>query len=102
MQRRFIDRVHSALSPVVNARLFDWVSGATSFLNPLALLPQLWLVIKQQNVEAISVAMWVVFVVIQGTFLLVGVKSRNTGVFVSMLLSMLISLSVILVVVYKT
>ncbi len=86
----------------VEHRYFNRVSGWVSLANSVALAPQLVSVIENENVEAVSIPMWLIFIALQTTFTLMGIKTKNTLMFWSMLVSILISLAVIGVVLYKT
>ncbi|MFH1631689.1 MAG: hypothetical protein ABIA47_01520 [bacterium] len=98
MSDRFIDKVARRLKLVIEWKYFDAVSGTVSLANPVAMAPQLWATIVSDNVEAVSVGMWWLFVAIQTTLALVGVKSRNLGLFISMVISILMSISIIAIV----
>jgi len=102
MQDSMMEGFQKFFKPITEWKHFDTFTGIVSLLNPAALLPQLWGVIISENVEAISIGMWMIFVIIQSTFALVAVKGRNLGMFASMLISILISLSIITIVWFKT
>ncbi|MBT3230784.1 hypothetical protein HN358_03315 [Candidatus Uhrbacteria bacterium] len=102
MSERLIDRLYRWLTWPLEHRYFNRVSGLITILNPIALVPQLKDVIIAEDVRAISIPMWAIFCVIQIVFTLVGIKTKNTLMFWSMLASILISIAVISVVFYRT
>lgn len=101
MQDKLIERLQKFFKPITGWGHFDTVSGAVTLLNPIALLPQLWGVIASENVEAVSIGMWVIFALLQCVFALIAVKGRNLGMFVSMLISIFISVSIATIVLLK-
>jgi hypothetical protein len=85
-----------------NNKLFDEITFIISFGNPIAMSVQLIDLIKNHdkviNSDVVSIPMWVLFIIIQFSFMLVGIKTKNLGLFISMVFSMIICLSVILIV----
>lgn len=102
MNSRSIDRLHELFRPVIEWKHFDSVSGFIALINPVALVPQLFTAVAADNVEGISTGMYWIFVLIQATFALIGIKSKNLGMFLSMVISVLISLAIIVVVTIKS
>lgn len=74
-------------------RWFDKITLVVSLGNPVAMADQLRVLIFSDNparYEGVSIPMWVIFIVLQFSFMFVGIKTKNLGVFVSMILSMII------------
>lgn len=94
--------LESKLSWLLQHKHFDTITGSLFFMNPVALAPQLVTVIKANNVEGVSVSLWVIFATLQAAFTLVGIKAKNFGMFVSMALSAMISLSIVFITLSKT
>lgn len=86
---------------ITNNKYFDSTIGFVSLANPISLLPQLYVLVLATQVAGISVGMWIIFVFLQMSFSLVGIKQKNLGMFISMFTSMLISISIIIIVLLK-
>jgi hypothetical protein len=79
-------------------RWFDKITLVVSLGNPVAMADQLRVLIFSDNparYEGVSIPMWIIFIVLQFSFMFVGIKTKNLGVFVSMILSMIICAIVI-------
>lgn len=87
---------------ITENKYFDSIIGFVSLANPISLLPQLYVLVLATQVAGISVGMWIIFVFLQLSFSLVGIKQKNMGMFISMFTSMLISLSIIIIVMLKS
>ncbi len=77
---------------------FDKITLMIGMGNPIAMAFQLKELIFSPDAgryESVSVPMWSLFFLIQLTLTFVGIKSKDLGLFISMVLSGLISLSVI-------
>jgi len=71
------------------------IIGGVIFLNPVAQLPQLWLVLTAPNIEGISLFMFVIFACIQIAVMLEGIRVRSAPMFWSMLISVIESITII-------
>lgn len=96
-----MEKLYELFKPVVEANWFKKLTDTTVFLNPIAILPQVKAVFTAPNVEGISIGMWLMFVVIQTTFVFIGIKSKSASMFYSMLISLTASLIIITVVLVR-
>lgn len=97
----FVDWLYSKISTLLNYKYFDVLTGLISLANPVVVGLQLISVLQADNVEAVSLSMWSCFIVLQLTFGLIGVKAKNLGMIISMLLSVIISTTVIITTLLK-
>ncbi|KGJ87957.1 toll/interleukin-1 receptor domain-containing protein [Colwellia psychrerythraea] len=84
------------LSPVIHHKRFDAFIGSSSIANPLALLPQLWVLFMATSAEAIAISMWFLFLSLQVCGALFAVKHRNFMMCISQFVSMVITCSIII------
>jgi hypothetical protein len=88
-----------------NNKLFDEITFIISLLNPIAMSMQLIELISNYDKviksDVVSIPMWVIFIIIQFSFTLVGIKTKNLGLFSSMVLSMIICFSGFLIVLFS-
>lgn len=88
-------------APVIYHAKFDQIIGSTAIANPLALLPQLWVLFMAASSEAISVSMWFIFLMLQTSSSLFAIKHRNFGVCMSQFASMVITITIITIALLK-
>lgn len=87
--------------PVVQNKYFSSISGFISLLNPFAMLPQLWSCIVLDKIVGVSAPMYVLFALMQVVFALVAIKARNILMFISMVASIVISISIVIITLIK-
>jgi hypothetical protein len=87
---------------IIKHKNFEIISGTLFFLNPVVILLQLIKITKESNVEAISIPMWFLFVLLQITSSLVAIKSKNYGMFFAFLFSIIFSISIIVITLLKS
>lgn len=99
----YIEKIRNRI-PFLEKRWFTFLLGAVVWLNPVAILPQLWdaLTIAQDRVGGISVATWCVFMLIQASVSLTALSTRNRALFESMLVSFVLSTLVVVTVLVRT
>lgn len=90
-----MDYLHKRTRSITEAKHFNAITGSLFMINPVVLSLQLYQVIIVENVEAVSVPLWVSFIVIQVATAFVGIKAKNFGLLLSMILSIIISLAII-------
>lgn len=89
----FLDKITSFLT---RKSWFDGFIGLVSLANPISLLPQLFNVFyHQEGLESISEYTFGLFAFLNLCFALVGIKQRNLGIGISMLLSMVINIIIV-------
>jgi len=93
--KRCLFHLNKWLGPFISHKKFDAFIGATSIANPLALLPQLWVLFMASNSEAIAISMWFLFLTLQVFGALFAIKHRNFMLCISQLISMVITCSII-------
>jgi len=97
--------LHEKTKYFTHLKWFDKVTLVISLANPLAMLDQLRTLLLSDNpgrYEGVSVPMWTLFLIIQLALTFVGIKNKNLGLFISMILSAIISASVIFLVILNT
>jgi len=94
--------ISAQLAFLLEWKHFNMATGIFSLINPLAIAPQLYQVIVAESVAGVSWLMYVIFFIIQLVFCLVGIKAKNFGMMMSMLVSMLESLAIIVIVLIRT
>jgi len=80
---------------------FGKVTLIISLAKPIAHADQLRNLLfhyTEEQTESVSIPMWIIFLIIQVTLTFVGIKNKNLGLFISMLLSVIVSASVITIV----
>ena len=87
--------------PLTQHQYFDTVAGILALANPVALAPALSAIYKSDRAEGQSIMMWVIFLVIQIVFALVGAKAGNLGAFAAMGISVFMSLAAIVMITSK-
>jgi len=96
----FLEGLKSHLK-FLDYKWFDWLVGATMFLNPIALLPQLVKVITTPSVEGLSVSSFLLFAVIQIAFVAVGIQKLDWRMFLSMGISFMETMSIVVIIIVK-
>lgn len=96
-----METLHGRLKPLVEARWFEWMMSVVIFANPIAIFPQVLVVFTAPSVEGISLMMWGIFAAIQAAFVFHGIKTKSASVFLSMLVSVLESLTIIVTVLVR-
>jgi len=84
---------------------FDKITLIISLANPIAMLDQLRNLLFSDNPAryvGVSIPMWILFLIIQVALTFVGIKNKNLGLFISMILSAIISATVIILVALNT
>jgi len=97
--------LHEKTRTFTHLKWFDKITLIISLANPVAMLDQLRNLLFSDNparYAGVSIPMWILFFIIQATLTFVGIKNKNLGLFVSMLLSAIISASVIVIVALNT
>ena len=77
--------------------LIIWIAG---LVNVVAMLPQLWKIIQTNNIDGLSLEMFVIYFLIQVAFSLEGYFTRNRMFTVCLGLSALVSGTIISLVMY--
>lgn len=93
--------LHKRTRKFTHLKSFDKVTLIISLANPIALADQLRNLLfhyTEEQTESVSIPMWIIFLIIQLTLTFVGIKNKNLGLFISMLLSVIVSASVITIV----
>jgi hypothetical protein len=93
--QKFMDLMYERFAPLLNTKWFELVMSLTILLNPVAITPQVLKAFMIQDVSAISVPMWYLFAAIEAALTFSGIKARNAALFVSMLISMIESITII-------
>ena len=97
--------LHEKTKSFTHLKWFDKVTLIISLANPIAMLDQLRTLLFSDNparYAGVSIPMWILFLIIQVALTFVGIKNKNLGLFISMVLSALISATVILLVALNT
>jgi hypothetical protein len=97
--------LHENTKNFTNLKWFDKITLIISLANPIAMLDQLRTLLLSDNPAryvGVSIPMWILFLIIQITLTFVGIKNKNLGLFISMVLSAIISTSVIAIVLLNT
>jgi len=99
---QFMNRISARLAFLLEWKWFNTITGIVSLINPLALTPQLYQVITSDSLAGVSWSTYVIFLLIQLVFTLVGIKAKNFGMMMAMFVSMIESLAIIIIVLLKT
>ena len=94
--------LYNRFERLISNKWFDKLIGTLLFLNPLALIPQVVMVMKSSSVSGVSIPMWILFAAIQTAMTLHGIKVKSASMFVAMLVSLIESLTIIVVVMIKS
>lgn len=97
--------LHENTKSFTNLKWFDKITLIISLANPIAMLDQLRTLVFSDHparYAGVSIPMWILFLIIQVTLTFVGIKNKNLGLFISMVLSAIISASVIALVLLNT
>ena len=94
----FMETLNDRTKKLIETKLFETVMDLVIYANPIALAPQLYTVITADSVEGISIIMWLIFAVIQLAFVFHGIKTKSVSVFLSMLISMAESITIVVLV----
>jgi hypothetical protein len=79
--------------PFTNNTLFDKITLIISLGNPLAFSITLYDILCTDNpsrYEAVLISMWSLFILLQLTSMFIGIKTKNLGLFISMILSIIV------------
>lgn len=101
MEKLIIEKLWSFFRPIFENKWFDRIAGLISLLNPISLFPQLWNCIVLDKLVGVSASMYFFFAVIQVAFAFVAIKAKNLWVFISMVLSVIVSLSIAILTLMK-
>jgi uncharacterized protein with PQ loop repeat len=84
------------------SKRFRWntVMWLIGFVNVVALLPQPLEIIKTHNASGVSVGMFALFIVVQGTVAIESFIKRSYGLMTSMVISVILSTTTIALVLY--
>ncbi|MFW0862741.1 MAG: hypothetical protein ACKKL6_04130 [Candidatus Komeilibacteria bacterium] len=96
-----MEKLYNTFAFLVEANWFKRVMDVTVFLNPVAIAPQIWSAFTAPSVEGISVGMWLIFAGIQLAFVFQGIKHKSASMFLSMLLSLMETSTIIAVVLVR-
>lgn len=82
---------------------FNYFYGLIVFLNPIAIAPQILSSFraKPEELRGVSISMFIIFLTIQLTVSLGAIRYGDLSLFISMLISAVITLTVIMVTVIK-
>ena len=97
-----IDFLNRRFCVVLEHKFFRTIIGGLIFMNPVALFPQVWTVIKAPDVTGISLTMWYIFAAIQTAVVFEGIRVRSAPMFWSMLISVFQSITIIAVVLARS
>ena len=97
-----IDRMHDATKRYTNRTGFQRFIALLIWCNPAALLLQLITVIFAEEVAGVSVAMFMLFIVIQVATALEGIRTKSAPLTYSMIVAMIISIGIVVTVFVKT
>lgn len=92
-------------SSFTGQKWFDKFTLIISLGNPIALSNQLFVLLYSDNparFEGVSVSMWSLFILLQFTSMFIGIKTKNLGLFISMVLSIIVCSIVIALVISNT
>ena len=101
LTKRTMFRLSVISGGIIEHRWFDSYFSLTALANPLAMLPQLWVLINAANADAISISTWLIFFMLQLSSTFFAIKQRNFGLCIAQFLSMLISGFIIALVTIK-
>ena len=96
-----IDALNQFFSPMLETRLFGRTFDFLMAINPVALVPQVWVAITAPSVEGISLATMGLFFAIQLGVAFQGIRTKTTSMFLGMVLSAALSLTIIVVVLVR-
>ncbi|MFW0838114.1 MAG: hypothetical protein ACKKL5_03885 [Candidatus Komeilibacteria bacterium] len=97
-----MSKLYSIFAGLVEANWFTRVMDITVFLNPIAIAPQLWSVFTAPSVEGVSAGMWFIFAGIQLAFVFQGIKHKSASMFLSMLISLIETSTIIITVLVRS
>jgi len=97
-----LEVLHTFLAPYLDTRYFKWTFGLLVFINPLALLPQIWTILTADSVAGVSMAMMTIFLAIQVIVALEGIRIKRWEFFLPMFLSAIESIFIIMVVIVRS
>jgi uncharacterized protein with PQ loop repeat len=99
---RIINKSAQNIEFITEHKSFDRAVSLVALLNPLSFLPQLISVVNDSmsgnSSNGVSLAMFIIFFLINLSLLLVWIKQRNKNMVASTILSMLLILSIVLIV----
>ncbi len=87
---------------LVKARWFQFLMTFIILLNPIAIFPQVVVVFTAPSVAGVSVQAFGIFAAIQLAFLFEGIRTKNAGVFLAMVVSLMESITIITVVLMRS
>jgi hypothetical protein len=97
-----VDFLNKKLSFLLEKKFFKIIISSLIFMNPIAIFPQVWTIFKVPNVTGISLTMWYIFAAIQAAVALEGIRVKSVAMFWSMFISLIQSMTIITVVLYRT
>mgnify|MGYP001586306974 CR=1 FL=1 len=94
---KFMNALHCRFEPFMNARWFKSLMLFIIFLNPFAIIPQVYQVCTSTSVEGVSLFTWCIFGAIQTALAFEAVRTKSVGIFFSMAVSVVESTTIIVV-----
>lgn len=88
-----MDYLHDRLLPVHSHPWFRKITGSLALANPIAMSPMWWETVCSGERPG-GAETFLLFVLLQVVFALVAVQTKNHGMFVSMVVSCLMSLTI--------
>lgn len=83
---------------ITHVKGFDQVAMILSLLGPIAMMDQVRKLVfsdEPGRFAAVSLPMWILFFIIQSSLILVGIKTKDLRLFISMIVAILVSTTVI-------
>lgn len=96
-----IEALNLRLNPMLETKAFSRIFNILIFINPIALIPQIWSSVTAPNVEGISIGMLAIFIAIQIVVSLQGIRIKSSSMFLSMAISAVESATIIGVVLIR-
>jgi len=97
-----VDFLNRKLSKYLSREIFKVFVSLLIYLNPIALIPQLWTVFTAPSLAGISLTMWGIFLAIQTGVMLEGIRVRSTPMFWSMFISAIFNSTIITTVLIRS
>jgi hypothetical protein len=89
---------------LIHLKGFDQVAMLLSLLGPIAMMDQVQTLLCSEDSGrylAISLPMWVLFSIINSSLILVSIKTKDLRLFISQVVSLVVSITIILIVLFK-
>jgi hypothetical protein len=93
-----VDVLNGKCRGFLERKFFKTAVAGLIFMNPVALVPQVWAALATPSVEGISLTTWVIFAFIQTAVIFEGIRVRSAPMFWSMLISVFQSITIIVTV----